>query len=93
MHERSLILHYLSDGQYMASRLSRGINQETAKLKQLVSKFNTIPGGRNITWVEATDLSSSTFHQRTSTVIPRNIRLTAIKHHHLALRADADEDI
>ena len=57
-----------------------------------VNKYNALPGERTITWEDATDLTSSLLcHARgTHSGIPRNIRLSAIKNHHLALRADED---
>lgn len=90
------ILHchsHSSDGQYMASRLSKSINQESAKLKKLLKEYNalTVSGDRVLTWAEATDLSTRTLSDHFSTSnIPRKICLSAIKHYHLTLRADEE---
>ena len=50
--------HNLSDGQYMASRISRGIQQETQKLKTLLHKYNLLVSD-HLSWKDVTDLSSS----------------------------------
>ena len=79
-----------TDGQCIASRLSKSLNQETVKLKQFVQMFNNLPGERQITWEDGTDLSSSLLCHSTVMGVPRNIKLSAIKYHHLALRSDED---
>jgi len=48
-----LILTYLVyiDGQYMASRISRSITKQTAKMKALMNEFHTlVPANENVSW-------------------------------------------
>lgn len=83
----------VSDGQYLASRLSKSINQESAKLKQLILQFNALPANSastvKLSWKDVTDLSF--VHSPDLDVgIPRKIKLSAIKHHHMILRADEE---
>ena len=81
----------VSDGQYLASRLSKSINQESAKLKQLIQQFNALPGSTvKLSWNDVTDLSSFVHSPELDIGIPRKIRLSAIKHHHMILRADKE---
>ena len=80
----------------MASRLSKSITKESLKMKKLMSEYNALSttGDSVLTWAEATDLSaSSELDHSSASGIPRNVRLSAIKHHHLALRADEEVHI
>ena len=57
----SIILHIL-DGQYLSSRLSRNINNQSSLLKRLLVQYNnlsSISPKENLTWAEATDISSA----------------------------------
>ena len=80
--------YIFSDGQYLASRLSKSINQESAKLKQLLQQYNTL--AVKLYWNDATDLSSYVHSPESDVGVPRKIRLNAIKHHHMILRADEE---
>ena len=68
-----------SDGQYLASRLSKSINHESAKLKQLIQQFNALSGTAKLTWSDAMDLSSFVPSPDSDTGVPRKIRLNSIK--------------
>jgi hypothetical protein len=83
-------MHPAADGQYLASRLSKGITQESLKLKQLITKYNSFPGDQKIEWSDITDLTSVLWLQETDAPVPKDVRLNAIKHHHLTLRADEE---
>ena len=83
----------VSDGQYLALRLSKIINQESAKLKELIQQFNSLPGSTvKLCWNDVTDLSSFVHSPELDPDIgiPRKIRLSAIKHHHIILRTDEE---
>ena len=82
--------HPTADGQYLASRLSKSITQESSKLKQLIQKYNSFPGDKRIEWSDVTDLTSDLWLQETDTPVPKDVRLNAIKHHYLTLRADEE---
>ena len=69
--------YIFSDGQYLASRLSKSINQESAKLKQLLQQYNTLPGAVKLSWNDATDLSSYVHSPESDVGVPRKIRLNA----------------
>lgn len=86
MHIRTCFV----DGQYLASRLSRSINQESSKLKSLLQKFNSLAGDETITWNDATDLSSRLWLLEPDGDVPKRIKLNAVKHHHLSVRADKE---
>ena len=83
-------MHCVADGQYLASRLSKGITQESSKLKQLIKKYNSFPSDKKIEWSDITDLTSILWLQETDTPVPKDVRLNAIRHHHLTLRADEE---
>lgn len=65
----------------MASRISRSITKQTAKMKALMNEFNTlVPANENISWEQVTDLSSSFWlgNDNSELAIPRTVRLQAI---------------
>ena len=82
------------DGQYLASRLSQSITKETSKLKNLLSQYhNLVPEDERLEWADVTNLSSDFWYRDTfqhSIQVPRQIKLKAIEHHHLILRADEE---
>ena len=83
-------VHVPTDGQYLASRLSKSITQESSKLKQLIQKYNSFPGGDRIQWSDVTDLASFLWLRESDTLVPKDVRLNAVKHHHLTIRADEE---
>ena len=89
------VLHNLSDGQYMASRISRGIQRETQKLKKLLHKYNQLVSD-HLSWKDVTDLSSSTWNPADGnniTLPPRSIRLAAIDAYVKKLRATEENEL
>jgi len=87
--------HNLSDGQYMASRISRGIQQETQKLKTLLHKYNLLVSD-HLSWKDVTDLSSSIWNPTDDdniTLPPRSIRLAAIDAYVKKLRATEEKEL
>ena len=91
----SIILHIL-DGQYLSSRLSRNINNQSSLLKRLLAQYNnlsSISPKENLTWAEATDISSARWMKcsyEEGLCVPRDVKLNAIKYHHLLLRCDEE---
>ncbi len=83
-----------TDGQYLASRLARSITSESAKLKGLLSEFNTLaPESDKLSWQEVTDLSSTIWFRgvlQSDSRVPKSIKLEAIAAHHMLLRADEE---
>ncbi len=63
-------------------------------MKKLLSRYNALatPSDRVLSWAEAINLSTVS-EQSSTSGIPRNIRLSAVRHHHLALRADEEVHI
>lgn len=89
------ILHNISDGQYMASRISRGIQQETQKLKRLLHEYNQLVSD-HLSWKDVTDLSSSIWNPTDGnnvTLPPRSIRLAAIDAYVKKLRATEEKEL
>ena len=82
------------DGQYLASRLSQSITKETTKLRNFLSQYHSIvPEDERLEWANVTNFSSDFWYRDTfqhSTQVPRQIKLKAIEHHHLILRADEE---
>jgi len=77
----SVCIFYNADGQYMASRISRFITKQTAKLKALMNKFNAIiPANESVSWEQITDLSSSFWLGKDGIEgdVHRSVRLQAI---------------
>ena len=92
------LMHYLlviTDGQYLASRLSKNISQQSSKLKQLLTKYNSYHSTDVLTWAEVIDLSSSHWWHRGASnhQVPKTIQLEAIKNHHLMLRAEEEMEL
>ena len=84
-----------TDGQYLASRLSQSISKESAKLKDLITSYNNlVVENEKLQWVDVSNLSSVLWESGVlSTLnsdIPAQVKLEAIKNHHLALRADEE---
>ena len=88
------VFHNLSDGQYMASRISRGIQQETQKLKRLLNMYNQLVSD-HLSWKDVTDLSSSIWSPSdgNSMLPPRSIRLVAINAYVKKLRANEEKEL
>ena len=85
----------LSDGQYMASRISRGIQRETQKLKRLLHNYNQLVS-EQLSWKDVTDLSSSIWNPTDGNNIslpPRSIRLAAIDAYVKKLRAAEEKEL
>ena len=85
----------LSDGQYMASRISRGIQRETQKLKRLLHNYNQLVS-EQLSWKDVTDLSSSIWNPTDDNNIslpPRSIRLAAIDAYVKKLRAAEEKEL
>ena len=85
IHDHELFYCWsISDGQYLASRLSKSINQESAKLKQLIQQFNALPANSastvKLSWNDITDLSSFVHPPGLDVGVPRKIRLNAPSH-------------
>ena len=60
----------------------------------LLSQYHSIvPEGERLEWADVTNLSFDFWYRDTfqhSTQVPRQIKLKAIEHHHLILRADEE---
>lgn len=89
-HPCNNTVNLLTDGQYLASRLSKSINQESAKLKQLIQRFNALPCAEKINWSDARFVFLLRGVLQSDTCIPKNVNLDAVKHHHLTIRADEE---
>ena len=85
---------YLIDGQYLASRLSKTITKESDALKKLLKEYNElVQESEKLTWTEVTDLSSSIYsisHEDSISMVPRSVRLEAIKYHFLSIHAQEE---
>ena len=84
-----------TDGQYLASRLSQSISKESAKLKDLIAGYNNmVVENEKLKWVDVSNLSSVLWESGVLSSfdndIPAQVKLEAIKNHHLALRADEE---
>lgn len=87
------------DGQYLASRLSKSIVKESESLKQLIKEYNKLVSpDEHLLWADVTDLSSSLYQQSfdpsaEESMVPRSVKIEAIKYHYLSLRAQEDIDL
>ena len=83
----------------MASRLSKGITQQSSLLKGLLKKYNALPSvslSDALTWAEVTDLSSIRWlwgALESDLCVPKKIKLDAIKFHHNILRCDEEIEL
>lgn len=88
-----------TDGQYMATRISRAIQKETQKLSKLLAQYNSFDGRDHdeVTWSQVTDLSSSIWAddgiETENQEVPRNIRLTAINALEKRNRATEEQEL
>ena len=85
----------LTDGQYMASRISKGIQRETQQLKRLLTNYNQLVP-KHLSWKDATDLSSSIWNpidSNDTSLPPRSIRLAAIDAYVKKLRATEEKEL
>ena len=94
MHHAFTYVHMI-DGQYLASRLSQSISKESAKLRDLITGYNNlVVENEKLMWADVSNLSSVLWESEVlSTLnsdIPAQVKLEAIKNHHLALRADEE---
>lgn len=92
-----ILLHVcnLLDGQYMASRISKGIQRETQKLKRLLHNYNQLVS-KHLSWKDVTDLSSTIWNpidSNDSSLPPRSIRLAAINAYVKKLRATEEKEL
>ena len=79
----------------MASRISRGIQWETQKLKRLLHNYNQLVS-EQFSWKDVTDLSSSIWNPSDGNNIslpPRSIRLAAIDAYVKKLRAAEEKEL
>lgn len=79
----------------MASRISRGIQWETQKLKRLLHNYNQLVS-EQLSWKDVTDLSSSIWNPTDGNNIslpPRSIRLAAIDAYVKKLRATEEKEL
>ena len=73
----------------MASRLSKSFTQQSS----LIKAFNSLWPTETLTWADATDLSSARWIGSALSVdehVPKQVKLDAIRHHHLLLRCDEE---
>ena len=82
------------DGQYLASRLSKSITQQSSQIKGLLRKFNSLWPSEMLTWADVTDVASSRWLGggilQVDVHVSKQIKLDAIKHHHLLSRCDEE---
>lgn len=81
------------DGQYVSSRLSKSINNASAKLKKLLTEYNSY-NIYSLAWEDVTDLSSHVWYEGilrgNDKDIPNSVKLKAIEKYHIMIRCEEE---
>ena len=84
-----------TDGQYLASRLSKSITRESTRLKGLVTSYNGLAmESERLSWHDVTDLSFSLWFRGVlwadHGLLPKGIKLDSVAALHNILRAEEE---